>query len=218
MFNRTSAITCVSVLLCGMVSVNGCAPKDPARARSIKAVSSMETVRSELATARTDVDQAIAALKTLQGAQLDLTGPYATFRKEIVELQKSAAGVEARASDMRLRSAEYRTTWQEQTQQLTTPELRAAAEQRAARVAERYSTIETSYQSVADAYQPFITRLQEVRTYLSNDLTLAGVRAAAPAFERARTEGQSLLDQISALDSTLSETTSAMSPTATPAP
>ena len=43
-----------------------------------------------------------------------------------------------------------------------------------------------------DAYEPFISDMKDIRTYLSNDLTTGGLRKIEPTIEKARRDGAAL--------------------------
>lgn len=81
------------------------------------------------------------------------------------------------------------------------PERKAAARARAAKVRGRYDLIQAKAQDTRGAYEPFIRDLNDLGTYLSNDLTPAAIQAAGPVFEKVKASGQVLkqtLDDIAA--------------------
>ena len=208
-----TSLAVAGVLMVGWAAVPGCGSGDPGRDRSTKAVGSLAEVRSELSTAGKQIDETQAALTALQKGEGDLTKGYEAYKGEVADLEKVAAEARERADDMRASSGEYRAKWQEQTAQLTSPDLRAAAEQRAAKFRERFAGIEAKSRAAADAYKPYITHLKEVQTYLANDLTRQSVQMAGPVFQKAAAEGELLKQKLAALSAELDDVAASMSPT-----
>jgi hypothetical protein len=118
----------------------------------------------------------------------------------------------ARWEDMQARSKEYQAKWQAEMSHVTNPELKAAAEARAAKVRGRYDTIQAKAQDAKAAYDPFMRDLKDLQTYLSNDLTTAAVQAAAPVFEKVKASGQLLKQKMDALEQELDDVAAEMSP------
>jgi len=193
---------------------------DAGRQRSRSAVTSLKETRAEAAMGTADVDQALASVAALENASGDLQQPFRKFKAEAADVEARATEMAARATDMRTRAAEYRTAWTAERAQLTTPELREAAEQRAQQVGERFTRIEAKYREAQNVYQPFLIQLRDLQTYLSNDLTTNGIRAAKQegAFERVREEGQTVKTELNELVAELDQATTALSPTVTTRP
>ena len=198
-------------LLAAALVAGGCA-KDEGRERSGKAVGTLKETRAELATTSKQVDEVLAAASGVQTAQGDLKPAYEKYKKEVAETEEAAADVRKRAQDMRGRSQEYQAKWQEEMSKVTNPDLKAAAQARAAKVRGRYEMISAKTQDAKAAYDPFIRDLKDLQTYLSNDLTPAAVQAAAPVFQRVQASGQSLNQKLDALSHELDAVAAEMSP------
>jgi chromosome segregation ATPase len=195
-----------------LATSGGCGGGDAGRDRSGKAVSGLQDTRKELDNTRKQIDETNAALNSLQTAQGDLRPAFDKYKKEVNELDKAAKSAAARAADMRERSKEYQTKWQEEMSKVTNPDLKAAAAQRAARVRDRYSTIQGMAQEARAAYDPFMRDLRDVQTYLSNDLTPAAIQTANPVFEKAKASGRALQQKTDTLAAELDSVAAEMSP------
>jgi len=112
---------------------------------------------------------------------------------------------------MRTRSAEYQTKWQEEMSKVSNPDLKAAAQARAAKVRGNYEMISAKASDTSAAYQPFMADLKDLQTYLSNDLTPAAVQAASPVFQKVNASGQVLKQKLTALRQELANVASDMS-------
>ena len=100
---------------------------------------------------------------------------------------------------MRARASEYQTKWRQEVSNIDDPALRAAANSRAEKVRERYDGITAKANEARAAYEPFIKQLKGVQTYLSNDLTPAGVQSAGDVFDRATANGKTVGEKIDAV-------------------
>jgi chromosome segregation ATPase len=212
----------VSVLVIALAAciaaAGGCGSKDKGRERSAKAVGGMKETRSEVAAARKQVDEVLAAATGVQSAQSNLAPAYNTYKKEVAEMEKAAEDTRDRWQDMQARGQEYQAKWRAEMATVGSPELKAAAEARAAKVGQRYAEITAKALEARAAYEPFIKDLKDLQTYLSNDLTPAAVQAAAPAFQRVQASGQSLNQKLDALSHELDAVAAEMSPTGGGAP
>jgi len=189
----------------------GCASSDPGRERATKAVSGLQDTRGSVAEARKQVDKTITAANQLQSGQGDLSRLYDTYKKEVARLESQAQEAKERSNDMSVRRNEYQQKWAQESATMSSPELRAAAETRSAKVKERYEGITQKGAAVKEAYPPFDKSLKELQTYLSNDLTREGVSAASPMFQKINKEGQSLSTALDALISELDSVSASMS-------
>jgi chromosome segregation ATPase len=208
-FRAASILTLVTAL-----SIAGCA--NPSRQRSERAVTSLDTTRSELTQGNQQIDEVLRTLDRLEARPADLAPLYKEYGSQVAKLESRADAVGRRVRDMRVRATEYSTSWQSQNETITNPDLRAAADDRAARVRSRYDQIDSRAQEVRAAYDPFITELRDLETFLSNDLTYAGVTAAKPVFESVRAKAAALKEKVNALVSDLDETYTRLSPTTAP--
>jgi hypothetical protein len=116
---------------------------------------------------------------------------------------------------MKDNQAEYIQKWQDEMSTITDPSLKAAADARRAAVQAQFSNIEAKYSTARDTYKVFYDDLTSLRTYLSNDLTPAGVTATKSMFDKANADGATLHTQAKDVTDTLDQVTNAM-PGATP--
>jgi chromosome segregation ATPase len=212
MANRSLRISVLALAFAACFGPAGGCASDPGRTRSAGAVEGLQETRTELAATRKQVDEAIAAAAAVQSAQGDLKPAYEKYRKEVAETESRAQNVRKRAADMQERGKEYREKWRSEMSKVDSPELKAAADARAAKLEQRYAGITAKAQAVRTAYEPFMKGLKDLQTYLSNDLTPAAVQAGRPAFDKVRTNGNTLNQKLDALAKELDEVAATMSP------
>ncbi len=189
-------------LALSMGAMVGCA-KDNARVRAETAITSLKDTRMELTDASKQVDMTLAAIDGLQAPNADLTKQYGNYKTQVAKLEDQGLSASNRAAAMRGRAAEYQEKWRDELAMVKDPTLKAAAEERAAKVRDRFANIQARSQESREAYQPFLQQLKEIQIYLGNDLTAGGVKGAAPAFTKAKASGEETKKRIAALQAEL---------------
>lgn len=212
MFSQSSRA--LGIVLVSTLILAGCA--NPARQRSERAISTLDSTRNELNAGTAQINDVLATLDQLEARPADLKPVYQKYVRQVNGLESRADAVSRRVRDMRARSADYSTGWQAEAQTIGNPELRAAATQRNERVSDRWNEIDSRAQDVRAAYDPFINELRDLETFLSNDLTYAGVSAARPVFDTVRSRAAELKERVSGLVRELDETYARLSPTTAP--
>ena len=212
LFHERSVLFAMALAIAAAALAAGCSSKDQGRERSGKAVGTLKETREELANTQKQIDEVLAAASAVQSGQGDLKSAYDKYKKEVAGTEEAAADVRKRAEDMRARSQEYQAKWQEEMSKVSNPDLKAAAQARAAKVRGRYEMITAKAQDSKAAYEPFIRDLKDLQTYLSNDLTPAAVQAASPVFDKVKASGQVLKQKLDALQKELDDVAAEMSP------
>ena len=213
LYHERSVLFAMALAIAAAALAAGCA-KDEGRERSGKAVGTLKETREELASTQKQIDDVLASASAVQSGQGDLKSAYDKYKKEVAGTEEAAKDVRKRADDMRARAKEYQTKWQEEMSKVSNPDLKAAAQARAAKVQGRYAMITAKSQDAKAAYDPFIRDLKDLQTYLSNDLTPAAVQAASPVFDKVKASGQVLKQKLTALQQELDDVASEMSPDA----
>ena len=208
------------VVVCGVVVgvlLTGCASKNEgqgtATTESKKAVSGLKETRQELVKAKTEVNDAVAALDKLS-AGTNLPQSYKEYSTAVSDVQAAGDRARTRAQAMRENGREYVAKWEKEMDQISSPELRAGAADRRQKVKAHYDEVVNVGRSVREAYQPFLKDLQDIQRALANDLTPGGVSAAQAAITKAKAEGATLNERIDALIAKLDEISGGMSSTA----
>lgn len=180
------------------VLLAGCAGNRSGEAvEARQAVTSIQNTRQELEKARLQVDDMLAAVNALKVATpANLPAAYKAFNTQVAQTVKQAGIASQRAQEMREQGQQYIAAWEKETEQLSTPELKARAAQRRQTVAENYDRLREAALATDRAYQPFLTYLRDIQRSLSLDLTPDGVKAARPAFESVQGSGLTLKEQI----------------------
>jgi hypothetical protein len=184
----------------------------PGVQRTQSAAGGLRAVSDELSTTRQTVGDTLAALQTISTANGDLLEPFQRFITLREQLEQDDKRIGQRAEEMRARARDYITNWEVEVYGVEDKQLRGQAEERRNRVRENYGRISDTTRSLREAFDPFRRDLKDIETFLANDLTPAGVRAATPSIQRATTNGQEVQHRIDTVNDELQRVASAMTP------
>jgi hypothetical protein len=138
------------------------------------------------------IDMMLASLEELTRAQGDLRPAFKKFSDTMDETEKVAARTRKTGQTIREKEAEYFSEWQSQAAGIANPQIKAATQARQAEVKAKLGDLSQTGKVAGDAYEPFISDMKDIRTYLSNDLTTGGLRKIEPTIEKARRDGAAL--------------------------
>jgi chromosome segregation ATPase len=187
------------------VAAAGCATTGADR--SANATASLKDLKKEALTMRAQIDKTLESLNALQSAD-DVKESFNDFAAQVDDVGSDADTMKDQADDMKARLDDYVKKWQEDMAQVTDPSLKAISAQRQAAVKQRIGEIQARQQAAAQAFKAFYGDLTGLRSFLSNDLTPDGIKAAGPTIKKANEDRATLkhlgdelisvLDQVSA--------------------
>jgi hypothetical protein len=184
----------------------------PGVQRTSTAVDGLNAMAQELGSARQTVDDALASLQGLSAAQGDLLAPFQRFIDLRQQLDAADQRLGERGDDMRARARDYITNWEVEVYGVEDPNLRQQAETRRSQVRENYGRIADATRGLRETMTPFRRQLEDLQTFLANDLTQAGVSAAKPSIERATQSGRQVQQRMGALMAELDRVSATMTP------
>ena len=160
--------------------------------RSANIADTMSKQVTGLQEAKPQVDAMLASLEGLTRADGDMRPAFKTFSETLGDTEKAAARARKSSQTIREKEAEYFAEWQRQAAEITNPQIKAATQARQAEVKRNLESLSQTGRTAGEAYDPFISNMKDIRTYLSNDLTPAGVKRLEPTIEKARRDGAKL--------------------------
>jgi len=146
--------------------------------------------RDEIVKGKVAIDNTMIALD--QVAATANTNPRKAFEqytKALETLESTANTVKKRGADMKAQGQAYFKQWEKEMAQVQNPEIRNLAEQRKAKLQETFNTIRQYSEPLKAQFDPWLSDLQDLQKYLSNDLTIAGVDAVKGLFAKTRASG-----------------------------
>ena len=177
------------LLLVALVSV-ACATTGFERSTNIADTMAKQT--QVIQEAKPQVDAMLASLEELTRAQGDMRPAFKKFSDTLDDTEKMAARTRKTGQTIREKEADYFAQWQKESAEISNPQIKAATQARQAEVKTKLASLSQTGKTAGDLYDPFISDMKDIRTYLSNDLTTDGVKKIEPTIQKARREGAAL--------------------------
>lgn len=166
--------------------------------------------RDEITKGKTAVDATMRSLGDIAAtANTDPRKAFEQYSKDVANLESTAAKIRKRGQDMKEQGQAYFKQWEQQMASVQNPEIRRLSEQRKAKLQETFDAIKQFTEPLKVQFDPWMSDLKDLQTYLSNDLTVAGVDAAKSLFKKTQGEGlevQKLIDGLIAELNTIAAT------------
>ena len=157
----------------------------------------------------------LASLDELTQTQGDMRPVFQRFSDTLDDTEKVAARTRRTGQTIREKQADYFAQWQKESAEITNPQIKAATEARQAEVRTKLSNLSQTGRTAGDLYDPFISDMRDIRTYLSNDLTPGGVKKIQPTIEKARQDGAALLKALDEFNRASADVQASLRPTGT---
>lgn len=197
----------LAVLVAGCASSSGYKQAD-------KTGAGIADFRDEVVNVKKAVDGTMALLnQTTETAATDPRKAFNAFAKSVDQVEKSREKAAKRAADVKAAGQAYFKQWETELANIANPDIRALAEQRKAKLNEIFSKVGPLLETAKADFDPFLADLKDLRTFLSQDLTIAGVDAAKDIIKKTREHGvelqKSLDDLIAEMNSIAAQITPA---------
>ena len=190
----------------------GCAAT-PGYVRADRTGARMSELRLELASVKDAVEGSLTALDGLaQQTETDSRQVFEVFARSVEVVQSAAEKARARAQAMRVRGEEYFAGWERELAGLKNSEIRRIAEERRAKQKEEFTRIRTVAEAATDGLAPFLSDLRDLRTFLGNDLTVAGIASARDIFSKTKDDAAKVEKALDGLIADLISVAAALTP------
>ena len=206
-FKTAAALGVAMFVLAGL---NGCTGSGRA-SESEKAVGTMADTQAQIERAKQQVTKANSSLDQLSAGG-DLQKSFNSYNSAVSDLVSTGEKAKARWNDMRVRGDQYVAKWQSEMEQVTNPEIKQNLAARREKVRADYEKISASAKEVRDAWDPYMSDLQEIKKALSLDLTSEGIKGMQGPMSTAKAKGATLSQKLDAFLTQLAGLLSGMSP------
>jgi len=183
--------------------------------RSSNIADTMAKQTQTIQEAKPQVEAMLASLDELTQTQGDMRPAFQRFSDTLDDTEKVAARTRRTGQTIREKQADYIAQWQKESAEITNPQIKAATEARQAEVRTKLSNLSQTGRTAGDLYDPFISDMRDIRTYLSNDLTPGGVKKIQPTIEKARQDGAALLKALDEFNRASADVQASLRPTGT---
>ena len=143
------------------------------------------------------IDAVLAALSNLvQNPQGDMKPQFQQFDSALGNLKDRTDDFASNAAKMQDQGAAYFQKWDTEISAIKSENIRAQSTDRKNAVMSRFDQVRAAYQQTQNEINPFLNRLNDIRTALAADLTSAGLAAIRPAADRVTKDAPDIRDAL----------------------
>jgi len=184
-----------------------------------KAGAGIGEFRTEINKGKQAIDATMQSLGQISAtANTDPRPAFQQYSKDLSNLESATARVRKRHQELKVKGDAYFKQWQQEMATVQNPEIRKLAEEQKAKMQATFDSIQKYTDPLKAKFDPWLSDLRDLRTYLSNDLTTSGIDAAKSMFQKTQTEGQEIQKDMDALVSELNNVSTAITPATAPPP
>lgn len=214
MKNVQRSLALLSLLLLGAV-LQACGATR-GHDRATETASTMADLRASIVAVNDQITPVSASLTELLKDTVDAAPAF----KQFVTASDSLANATKKTQDIltKLRSegTAYFAEWEKQNAAITDPSIKKSADERRADLSKQLDEVTKAMGDVVATYPPYLSRIKDARTFLSNDLTRAGIKSIDSTLSHLINQGgevsKSLNAVVKALDKTIPDFQAAKAP------
>lgn len=178
-----------------------------------------EQAAKQIELVNTQLDATLAALSDLVKKPAPDLGPqFKTYTKNLAQLESTAEEVAALAARIETKSQEYFTVWDAQLAEVQNEDIRARSAERREAISAGFKKIQGEYSEVREEFKPLLSNLRDVRTVLSADLTMDGMKAIESTVKKTGKDSESVKESLEELAARFREIGVKLSRSGPPAP
>jgi len=179
----------------------GCASSS-SRDKAGKTSTSLHEAAVNIDKGEVQIDAALLALSDLVNTPNPNIKPqFNEFESSVEKLEALSKDVSKQALAMQSQGAAYFQQWDADLAKIRNEDIRSRSAERKNVVAARFERVRTSYVEAKDAFVPFMSRLTDVRTALSVDLTGEGLASVKAVANKAKSDAVPLREALRQLSS-----------------
>ena len=196
-------------IVMGLMIVAGCAQTYKEGSQT---AASIQNVEREAYVGKQQVNATIAALDDMfNNEQGDLKEQFKAYSKSIDSLESQANRVKKRVDTMASQKAAYLQQWDAQMATIENEAIRQTAEQRRSSVEQMFDNVQREMKAAGTVFDPFMKKLNDIRTAMNMDLNRNGLNAMRPIAEQAKADATVINDRLDAALAELSNAVKALS-------
>jgi hypothetical protein len=211
---KTKYIQTVSLAAMTLVAaalITGC--KSTGYQQADKTGSGLADFRTEIVNGKKAVDSTLSALDQIAtSANTNPRQAFERYAKEVANLDSIANKARKRGQEMKDQGQAYFAQWEQQLSQVKDENIRKLAQDRKAKLQESFDKIREYTEPLKEQFDPWMSSLKDLQSYLSNDLTVTGVAAAKKPFAKAKSDGLKVQKSMDKLIEELNELAATLTP------
>jgi hypothetical protein len=174
--------------------------------------------RQDINEAKTAVDETVKALgQVAVTANTDPRPAFKEYVKSVEDLESASARAKSQAETVKSQGQAYFANWEKQLAELKNPDIKKLAEQQKAKLQATFDDIKKVSAPLKAQFDPWLSDLNDLKNYLSNDLSISGVEAAKSLIKKTQNEGLEVQKSMDALVAELNTVAATLTPANVPA-
>jgi hypothetical protein len=205
--NKLLSHTNTFLMLClaSVVAISACSSTTGMQ-RSENVQASMKTVDNDIKLIVVQLDAIGSSLNELtKPGQADVKQAFNLFSKNTSEIKKMQKDFAKHSSEMEANGKAYFKEWNKNTETYDNPEIQQRSEERRAELARTYDKIAQNNVGVKEAFKTYVSEVNQIERFLSNDLTSGGIDAISTTSNKVVNKGSHLKNELKNLQSAIEE-------------
>lgn len=209
--NHFAGIKQVATFATAALLLAGCST--PGYKQAEKTGASITEFRAAIVNGKKAIDDTVQALDEVAAtANTNPRKAFELYSKTLANLESAAARATKLGQEMKAKGQAYFSQWEQELAQIQNPDIRKLAEQQKAKLQTSFDSIRQYAEPLKTLFDPWLSNLKDLRTYLSNDLTIGGVDAAKNLFAQTRASGIEVQKAMDALVAELNTVAATLTP------
>lgn len=205
----------VGLLFVLIFFIYGCATtganKEDGLDRSERVLASMETVYEDIKTTIQEVEAVESSLNDVTRAgQSDVRSAFDSYTENVNELENNGNRLWENIEEMDEHAEVYFSGWENDGEEYNNARLQEMSSQRRTELQNTYSDVKEARSDVRRDLFDFISDTQEIRAYLSNDLTSSGIENVSPLADDVAAGSDILIESLQEMQTALEDAISEM--------
>lgn len=181
---------CALLIIAAFV-ITSCASTGMQRSEDTR--TTMETMDNDIEEASWLLDATSSSLEALmKPGQTDIKQAFDTYSKNVEKMVAMEKKFAKHAEEMKARGIDYFEEWEKEGTEYENPQIQQLSDERRAALGEIYDKIAENSIGVNEAFKDYVSDVEEIKTFLSNDLTKKGISAIGPTTKKVVSNGNSL--------------------------
>lgn len=174
--------------------------------RSEEVQSTMQKVDNDIKKTIVQLDAIGASLDELtKPGQADVKRAFELYSENVSKIENMEKDFEKHADEMKESGKDYFSEWDKKDQKYDNPEIQKRSNERRAALSNIYDKIAENSVGVQEAFKMYVSDVNQIETYMSNDLTTKGITSIASLSDKTVRNGNYLKNELENLQSAIED-------------
>lgn len=213
MKNFTKPVSVLAILLLTTIfTIAACTTTGIQRSENVQ--SSMKTVDNDIKDIVVQIESIGSSLNELtKPGQADVKRAYNVFSNNVSKIKKMENDFSKHADDMTENGKTYFQEWDKNNNKYDNPDIQRSSDERRAELGEIYDRIAENNIGVKEAFRIYVSDVNQIDAYMSNDLTTKGITSIASLSDQTVRNGNMLKNELENLQSAIEDARAEMTQT-----